>query len=317
MPLNLHLLRADGGCNGDDFNDGNYDPSRWGEVITDPASPSSLAEGDGHVLFTGSSFAISPWSCSSGSYLVDWEVAADVSLGEVVLSQDRSHVEVALAAFNPEDPNLNFGVPGDNFSISLDVYRDSQGQVERSFETYLRTNWVDIPFDGEAIASSQEAGLRLTFSAGNKTLTAWYDPDGNGEGYGWTALRSAQIDHPDSDWELADDSVIQVGVMASCDGFTVDSSHEVWVDKVVVSGAFVPARPTTPFLTIGRSNGLPVLALSGDVGRQYWIEYVPEISGGTSWQSLTSIILTNSVQTHLDVGIGNGRLRFYRAVAGP
>jgi hypothetical protein len=315
--LNLGFLRANQMCTGDDFDDGVYNGSRWAEVITDATWPSSWTEANGRAGFTGESFAVALWKCSYGSCLVDWEVVVDVHLGDVLLSENESHVEVSLAAFNMQDSNLQFGVPGDHLSIALDVYRDSGGSVERTFASYLQTNWVDVPFEGDVRTSSQEAGFRLSFHAPTRTLTAWYDPDGNVNGYEWTALRSAQVDHPESDWELTDDALIQVGLIASTDGFTVDSGHEVWVDDFAVIGAFVPIEPSTPVLAITKAEGRPVLELSGDVGRSYRIDHLPEIGAGANWQSLATILLTNGVQTYPDLGFDNRETRFYRAAVGP
>jgi hypothetical protein len=87
-------------CSGDDFNDNLKDVRRWGEDITDPGSPSQVQEMDGRLQFTGTSFAFRPWICSYGSYLQDWEVVTDVHLGDVLLTQNESHVEVILAVFN-------------------------------------------------------------------------------------------------------------------------------------------------------------------------------------------------------------------------
>lgn len=298
---------------GDDFNDNVKDIMRWGEDITDPNSPSQAEETNGRLQFSGTDFAFRPWICSYGSYLQDWEVVADVHLGEVLLTEDESHVEVLLGVINRADEHLEFGVPGDHLVIALDLYRDDGGTVERSFASYLRTNWVSIGESEGPATDTRHASLRITFTATNKTLTAWYDADGSANGYSWTALRTARIGQPEGDWEMDDSATFQIVLGYSCTGFTVDASHEVWADNFVVSGTFF----TAPVLRITQTNGAPVLHLSGDAGRQYAIEYKSSLAAASNWQTLTNLVLTNNTQAVGDPPAVGVPTRYYRARVTP
>jgi hypothetical protein len=293
---------------GDDFDDNLKDVRRWGEDITDPDAPSQVQETNGRLQFTGTTFAFRPWICSYGSYQQDWEVVADVHLGEVSLTEDESHAEVLLGVFNRADEHLEYGVPGDHLIIALDLYRDDGGAIERTFAGYSRTNWMDVSDSEGPVTDTRLASFRLTFTAANKTLTAWYDADGSANGYTWTSLRTARIDQPASDWEMDDNATFQIVLGYSCEGFTVDASHEVWADNFMVNGTFV----TAPVLRITHANGTPVLHLSGDTGRQYAIEYKSSLAAASIWQTLTNLVLTNSSQTVGDPSAAGAPTRYYR-----
>lgn len=107
---------------------------------------------------------------------------------------------------------------------------------------------------------------------------------------------------------MDDNATFQMVLGYSCEGFTVNASHEVWADNFMVSGTFF----TAPVLRITQTNGAPVLHLSGDAGRQYAIEYKSSLADASNWQTLTTVILTNSPQTHIDSGIFGTAQRFYR-----
>lgn len=310
MRLDNFSYFMDAGClGGDDFNDDMKDPSRWGEDITDADTPSLALETNGRLIFTGTSHLFRPWICSYGGYLKDWEVAADLNLGEIALTLNDSHAEVFLGVFNRGDTNARYGVPGDHMVTGLDIYRDNGGSIERSFSCYLRTNWVEIPWAGTHLTEARHARFRIGFTAVDKTLTAWYDDGGAANGYNWTVLRSAQIDQQDCDWHMDENGAFQVVLGYSCSGFTVDASHEIWADNFTVSNGFF----TRPFLDITRMEGVPVLILWAELGRQYAIEYAPFLAASNNWQTLSTMLMTNNPHTHIDSSSAGLERRFYRA----
>jgi hypothetical protein len=251
---------------------------------------------------------------SFGSYAQDWELVADVHLGNVVLTQNDSHVEMFLGVCNNGDYTLDpygWGMKGgDHLSISLDLYRDESGVTERDFDVYFRTNWVNVSsFDGP-LTATESASLRITFAAATKTLTAWYDEDGSGNGYSWTALRSVQINNSTANWEMNDGSTFGLFLGGSCEGYTVTTSDQVYADNFMVYGSVVPSAP---ILSITRSNGLPRLSITGDIGSKYAVDYVTSLAASNNWQGLVTNTLAANPLTFTDTSASGAAQRFYRA----
>ena len=72
-----------------------------------------------------------------------------------------------------------------------------------------------------------------------------------------------------------------------------------------------------PWLTIGSANGVPVLEIGGEVGRQYVVEYASSLSSGEPWTALPALTLTNSPQSVVDPTAATAPQRFYRARLAP
>jgi hypothetical protein len=72
--------------------------------------------------------------------------------------------------------------------------------------------------------------------------------------------------------------------------------------------------PAPPTLGIVLSNGFPLLALAGEIGGMYALQWSPIVAATNKpWQTLTTLTLTNSPQLYLDTSIPSGTNRFYRA----
>lgn len=73
------------------------------------------------------------------------------------------------------------------------------------------------------------------------------------------------------------------------------------------------APPTPPTLGITLANGFPRLSITGDIGTLFSLQRSPTLaSTNTSWQSLTTLTITNHPQFYLDTSIPSGTDRFYR-----
>jgi len=75
------------------------------------------------------------------------------------------------------------------------------------------------------------------------------------------------------------------------------------------SASPTPARPT---LGITWSNGLPQLAITGDVGRNYAVEYVASLTSSNNWQSIATNALTANPPIFIDTTVSGAARRFYR-----
>ena len=144
-----------------------------------------------------------------------------------------------LVVWNNNDIDLwGWGVEDDYVFIRLALKYEVPSYWKRCFKSRFSTNGVND--DGVQIDTLTEtASLRITFAAATKTLTAWFDEDGSGNGYSWTALRSARIDDGSSNWEMNDTSTFSVALYEECDGYTVTASDQVYADNFLLYGSVV------------------------------------------------------------------------------
>jgi len=298
-------------CGGDDFNDNAKNVELWGtDLVFNPGG--TLVETNGRLEFRGTGAVGWPYVWSYRSYSQNWEVITDVSVGSVPLNQPASHVQMSLNVANRDDTNLMNGIPGDHFSIALDLYRSSDGQIERSFEAYFRTDWNELLPRGDAVTTSQQASVRVTFDATTKTLTAWYDGDGSAGGYTWTALRSVPVNAAGSDWQMSSNSTFVVSVGASSALFDVTSSHLVYADNFGVCDDLAPPR-----LLLTKSGNTPQVTIQGSSGTHLEIQFAGAVFTNASWLELTNLVLTNNSQTVSDPSATGVPTRYYRAKLKP
>ena len=111
------------------------------------------------------------------------------------------------------------------------------GDWDRTFKASVLTNGEEDELDDEPDTVTETASLRITFAAATKTLTAWFDEDGSGNGYSWTALYSARIDDGSSNWEMSDASTFTVALLGECEGYTVTASDQVYADNFLLYGS--------------------------------------------------------------------------------
>jgi hypothetical protein len=139
---------------------------------------------------------------------------------------------------NSDNTNpLGWGIGGDVFFIGLDFDRNAPSNWDRTFKASVLTNGEEDDLDDKPDTVTETASLRITFAAATKTLTAWFDEDGSGNGYSWTALRSVRIDESNSNWEMNDTSTFGVGLYGECDGYTVTAIDQVYADNFLLYGS--------------------------------------------------------------------------------
>ena len=309
----LHAQRAAASviCGGDDFNDNAKNVELWGtDLVFEPGG--TLVETNGRLEFRGTGSVVWPYAWSYRSYSRNWEVITDVSVGSVPLDRPASHVQMFLAVANPGDTNLMNGMPGDHFSIALDLYRSTGGQIERSFEDYFRTDWNELLPRGDAVTTSQQASLRVTFDATTKTLTTWYDANGSVGGYTWTPLRSVQANAAGSNWQMTSNSTFAVFVGTGCGLFDVTSSHLLYADNFSVCDDLAAPR-----MLLTKSGNTPQVTIQGSAGTHPEIQCAAVLSTNTSWLALTNLVLTNYTQTISDASASGVPTRYYRAKLTP
>jgi uncharacterized delta-60 repeat protein len=73
-----------------------------------------------------------------------------------------------------------------------------------------------------------------------------------------------------------------------------------------------PAPTQSPVLSISMSNALPLLSLTGDLGRPYLLLYSASLGPAAQWQPLWPLLLTNNPQNYPDPSATGMNRRFYR-----
>jgi hypothetical protein len=95
--------------------------------------------------------------------------------------------------------------------------------------------------------------------------------------------------------------------------------------QVLVSNPLSSVLSTSAWLTVnpaGVALGMyPGLTIDGVVGKSYGIQYVTNVTHTNDWTTLTTLILTQSVQlwvdTSVNASVGSNAQRFYRVIALP
>jgi len=218
---------------GDDFDDNSKDGTKWGADRYAGGSGSFLNETNGHLEFTGGGgvTVVRPWIYSYGSYTQNWEISADIHVGNIALAQDDSDIEMTLGVAPKGEEDLTSNI----FAIALDLYRDA-GSSYREYLLYEAADgsqWYERYSD----TTDEQGNLRITFDASTKVLTAYYN--GN-------TLGSMDIDQSGSSWGMTSTSMFQVALSGYALGLDYTGS-DVYADNFSVSGTVVD----------GDGNGLP------------------------------------------------------------
>jgi hypothetical protein len=85
---------------------------------------------------------------------------------------------------------------------------------------------------------------------------------------------------------------------------------------VVVTNSF-GAITNCAYLSVLDLKMFAGVILAGPVGTNYRIDYVNAVGGGNNWQTLTTLTLTTSPSTWIDIASASQPKRFYRAVPVP
>ena len=177
-------------------------------------APAALVETNARLEYTGTDEALRPWIASVGSYTQNWEAVVDVHVGNVPLTNDDSYASMSIFVWSNDDHTdpWGLGTGGDVFGASPFIERKHLDHWERCIEGHLYIDGIGTEEGDDAHhdTTTETASLLITFAANTKTFTAWFDEDGSGNGYSWTALYSARIDGVSSNWEMNDASMFTV-----------------------------------------------------------------------------------------------------------
>jgi hypothetical protein len=220
---------------GDDFNDGVSDPARWGFAFPGDDSFPMLTETNGHLEFIGTGEAAQMWIGSQGSYTQDWEVLVGVNLPNLILTQDWDYISQLMLIGHDDDE----AAWEDTMSLSFDLSLEPPMNQHRYLGARAVANGEETGWNALATLSTQ-AIFRVTFSAANKTLTAWVDEDGSANGVAWTELLSQRVDSQGADWGMSASSRFVMGLGAFAGGHIVNPGDGVFFDNFITSGGFEP-----------------------------------------------------------------------------
>ena len=220
----LQAIQSPPVATSDDFNDNYKDTAKWGnDLLVDTGTNAVLTEINGRLEITGSDAAIiRPWIASTGSYVQNWEVSADLHLGSLTPS-NGSGTQIFLVVVNAEDATM-----GDRIVVALDLYRDND-ILFRGYELSSAVNDLeasDAPGYVYLSSADEQARLRIAFDASTKKLAASY----NG-----IPLGLVDVEASGSDWQMSGSAGFSFALGGSMWGSSfTNSGHEVYADNFEV-----------------------------------------------------------------------------------
>jgi hypothetical protein len=265
----------------DDFNDNSKDTNRWGADIV-VSGIGAFTETNQRLEYTTSStptptdIIVLPWVQSSGSYTQNWEVQIDVSVPSLAFTNASQQVFLGLVAFAGSVNNrllIEFG----------------QG-TSREFRAFYATNGVRLQNIDVPTATISSA-VRLSFDAGSKVLSCFYDDSGMNCGYSWTLLRAEEVG---TAWGLSNTSAISIAVIGDSSLSTLVSSSNVYADN------FRASSGDHPTLRINLAGSKAVLSWATN-GPTSHLESTSTLSPPICWQAVTNapgIVTTNFAITN-------------------
>ncbi len=222
--------------NGDDFDDGASNLQLWGTVIAWGSEYPMMVETNGYLEFVGTdSLAAQTWIGSQGSYDQDWEVLADVNLPNLNLTEDWASVTLLMIIGHNDGEAV---WEEDTVRLSFDLTLDPTINLYRTFGSWADANGEETGWN-EMETPSTQATFRFTFSAANKTLTAWVDEDGSANGVAWTEMLAQRVDALGADWGMSAGSRFVIGIGAFAGGHIVNPGDGVFFDNFITLGGFV------------------------------------------------------------------------------
>lgn len=225
---------CDGAPTGDDFNDNDVDPERWGEDFVE--GNGVLTETGGHLQFTvgtgtDQDYVSRPWTASMLPYDQDWEVQIDIANFSEPTQDDEVN-SYGMSIFDWND----FGneVFGELYASSI-----GGGPARYGFygELYDEGDFIEF-VDTEDLGVATGA-VRIAFDAGTKVLHLFYDID-PGNGYTWIEYGAFSVDGDggvdgNADWGLTGADFFTVEVYGYSSQMTI-GSNEIYGDNFEITG---------------------------------------------------------------------------------
>lgn len=205
----------------DDFDD-NFKSPIWGSDQILEGANVFLTEINQHLEFTGSSSStnystiIRPWTAGSGSCTQDWEIAADINLGAVTLSQDDTRVRIFLVVADAANSTNNYLTFGFNLERTAGVTELSY-EIDATMGRSWSRNYIPT--------LNQSDRVSIVYNSSAKKLGVYC---GSG------AMRADDLLVNDSrlisEWNMTADSSFVFALGGSISGCT-NNGHEVWADN--------------------------------------------------------------------------------------
>lgn len=148
-------------------------------------------------------------------------------------------------------------------------------------------------------------GMRLVYHSAGKYIEAWYDPDASGVDWTWLDTISLTDFSPG----MTTNSTFAVGILSDT-SYGPITEGEIWADNFRITNAVIVP---TSILALPQMmlNGQFRFNLLGSPGCSYTIQVSTNLQ---NWDSLTNLLVTNSITPFTDLVVTNFNRRFYRAV---
>jgi len=219
-----------------------------------------------------------------------------------------------LTRLNPDgSPDTTFNVPVSDVATwavwSIVVQSDGRIVVGGSF-SFLggqnRSNIGRLINTGPVIRELSSDGSTITWMRGGVGPEVWRTVFAySTNNVDWVNLGSGE--RIPGGWQITAVSV-PTNATFSARGFVVSGRYSC--SSWFVEQFLGPLSTNKPSLTVVESAGMPLLSITGDVGRPYAIEYAPTLATN-SWGALATLLLTNNPQPFLDSSAPTAQ-RFYR-----
>jgi len=238
---------------GDDFDDGVVDTSRWGADIVD--GNAALSEVNQRLELTVSAptakdQVVRPWAFAVGPYDASWELRLDV-YDDTSPAENDEVSSVGIDVLSTRDTD-------DEFFAEIYASHLFNPPLRRGFHAELLNDGATVGPGSDSTGIGVTSGaVRIAFDAATKVLTAYYDVD-PANGYTWVQLASYGVAGAggadgNADFGMTDANRFLVSVYAFSASMTV-SSGQMWADDFVTTGLVPIPHPTTTTSTTSTTS---------------------------------------------------------------
>ena len=211
------------GVVGDDFNDNDKNVLKWNnDILSGVGTNVFLTETRGRLEFTGEPSStnvysiVRPWGAGFGSSTQDWEIAADINLGGVTLSQDGTGVKIFLVVADAANITNNY------LTFGLNLERTA-GVTEFSYETDATMGKSSSRY--QLATLNQSDRVSIVYNSSAQTLGVYWSGG---------AMRADDLLGDNkrliSEWNMTANSNFVIGLGGGIYGCT-NNGQEVWADN--------------------------------------------------------------------------------------
>lgn len=229
---------------GDDFDDGVVDATKWGTAIV--AGNGTMAEIGGRLEFTvdaptAKDQSQRPWIVAVGPYDASWEVQLDV-YDDTSPAENDEVTSVGIDVLSSRDFD-------DEFFAELYTSNLGAPPLRSGFHAELLTDSAVVgPVADSGGIGVTTGAVRIAFDAAGKVLTASYDVDPS-NGHTWVPFASYGVAGTggadgNGDFGMTSDDHFVVWVYGFAASMVV-TSGQMWADNFVTTGLTPLTPPTT------------------------------------------------------------------------